>query len=99
MKATSFHSAAMVATLAVPALPQVAQDYPDRKVQGIIQWRAGGATDTVALAMQPKAEHLPGQRPVMVNRSGGSGAPGMRFVQSLSDDGQPGGPAAGKMDR
>jgi tripartite-type tricarboxylate transporter receptor subunit TctC len=76
-----------VATLALFAGPALAQDYPDHEIQGVIQWGAGGATDTVSRAMQPLAEEKLGEKIVMTNRTGGTGVIGMRYVQSRPDDG------------
>jgi tripartite-type tricarboxylate transporter receptor subunit TctC len=76
-----------VAALALFAGPALAQDYPDHEIQGVIQWGAGGATDTVSRAMQPLAEEKLGEKIVMTNRTGGTGVIGMRYVQSRPDDG------------
>lgn len=78
---------ALTLGLAALALPVQAQNYPDREVTGIIQWGAGGATDTVSRALQPAAEEVLGQSLVMSNRSGGTGVIGFRFAQSRPNDG------------
>jgi tripartite-type tricarboxylate transporter receptor subunit TctC len=62
-------------------------DYPERDLQGIIMWGAGGATDTVSRALQPHVEERLGARIVMSNRTGGSGAIATRFVQGQRPDG------------
>lgn len=62
-------------------------EYPQREVQGFIQWGAGGATDTVSRAMQGRAESVLGARIVMTNRTGGSGLLATRYVMSRPDDG------------
>ena len=36
-----------------------AADYPEREVLGVVMWGAGGATDTVARAVNPAAEDDP----------------------------------------
>lgn len=87
MKTRMIRAAMLAAGLAALALPVHAEGYPDHELNGIIQWGAGGATDTVSRALQPKAEEVLGQRIVMVNRTGGSGVIGFRFVQSKPADG------------
>jgi tripartite-type tricarboxylate transporter receptor subunit TctC len=62
-------------------------EFPERDLQGVIQWGAGGATDTVSRALQPHAEERLGRRLVMTNRTGGTGVLGMRYVQSQRADG------------
>ncbi|MDO5631236.1 MAG: tripartite tricarboxylate transporter substrate binding protein [Paracoccus sp. (in: a-proteobacteria)] len=79
-------AACAAAALTVPAAA-MAQDWPARELNGIIQWGAGGATDTVSRALQHSAEQELGRRIVMTNRSGGSGAIAMRYVQSQRPDG------------
>lgn len=64
-----------------------AADYPEREIQGVIQWGPGGATDTVSRAMQSRAEEALGGRIVMTNRTGGTGLLATRFVMSKPDDG------------
>lgn len=86
MKRRNFIGISTAALLALAA-PALAQDYPAREITGIIQWGAGGATDTVSRALQHDAEQALGGRMVMTNRSGGSGAIGMRFAQAQRADG------------
>lgn len=64
-----------------------AAEYPKREVQGIIQWGAGGATDTVSRAMQARAEEALGGRIIMINRTGGTGLLATRYVMSRPTDG------------
>ena len=78
------HGAAVLALTTVPAL---SQDYPDRDINGIIQWGVGGATDTVSRALKPVADEVLGRSVVMNNRSGGSGVIGMRYAQAQRPDG------------
>lgn len=87
MTIRQIRSAGLALAFTALALPALAQDYPARELNGIIQWGAGGATDTVSRALQPAAEEVLGQRIVMVNRSGGSGVIGMRFAQARPADG------------
>lgn len=62
-------------------------DFPTRDLEGVIQWGAGGATDAVARALQPFVEEELGRRVIMSNRTGGSGAIAVRYVQSQASDG------------
>lgn len=78
------HCAAVLALVAaVPA----AADYPDRALQGVIMWGAGGATDTVSRAIQPHVESALGRDIVMTNRAGGTGAIATKFVHAQRADG------------
>mgnify|MGYP000557242739 CR=1 FL=1 len=62
-----------VAALALSSSLAVA-DYPEREVLGVVMWGAGGATDTVARAVNPAAEEALGKPIVVLNKSGGAGA-------------------------
>ena len=77
------------AALAAFGLPGVAlaQAYPSQDVQGVIQWGAGGSTDTVVRAVTPHAEKALGRTIVMTNRTGGVGAIATRFVLGQPKDG------------
>ncbi len=79
-RALALAAAALVAT---PALAE----FPEKDLQGVIMWGAGGATDTVARAIQPHAEEALGRDIVMTNRSGGTGAISTRFVTTQPADG------------
>ena len=59
--------------LGLTAAPALAQ-YPEKDLQGIIQWGAGGSTDVVMRAVTPAAEEVLGEDIVMTNRTGGVGA-------------------------
>lgn len=75
------------AALALLAVPALAQDYPTKGLQGIIQWGAGGSTDVVMRAVTPHAEEALGADVVMTNRTGGVGAIATKFVQAQPADG------------
>lgn len=62
-------------------------EYPDKDIQGIIQWGAGGSTDTVMRAVTPHAEEVLGASVVMTNKTGGVGVIAMKFVDSQEADG------------
>lgn len=74
------------AALAVAAVPALA-DYPEREILGVVMWGAGGATDTVARAVNPAAEEALGKPIVVLNKSGGAGAISTAFVNAAPADG------------
>ena len=74
------------AALMLSAAPVLA-DYPEREIQGIIQWGAGGSTDTVMRAVTPAAEEALGGTVVMQNVTGGVGAIALNQVASGDTDG------------
>lgn len=62
-------------------------EFPERDLQGIIQWGAGGSTDVVMRAVTPHAEEVLGRSVVMTNRTGGVGAIATRYVATQRADG------------
>lgn len=74
---------AMMATLGGAAQAE----YPEREVLGVVMWGAGGATDTVARAVNPAAETALGKPIVVLNKSGGAGAISTAFVNAAPADG------------
>ena len=76
-----------VAALGMSATGAVAQDYPTKEIQGIIQWGAGGSTDTVMRTVTPHAEKVLGGKVVMKNMTGGVGAIATKFVYAQKPDG------------
>ena len=44
------------AALAISVTGASADDYPAKEIQGVIQWGAGGSTDTVMRSITPHAE-------------------------------------------
>ncbi|WP_417507462.1 tripartite tricarboxylate transporter substrate binding protein [Marinomonas gallaica] len=62
-------------------------DYPNKDIQGIIQWGAGGSTDTVMRSVSPYAEEALGTDIILTNRSGGVGAIATKFVNAKKADG------------
>lgn len=61
--------------------------FPEKDIQGIIQWGAGGSTDTVMRSISPHAEKALGVDIVLTNKTGGVGAIAMKYVNSKDDDG------------
>ncbi|MDO4548192.1 MAG: tripartite tricarboxylate transporter substrate binding protein [Clostridia bacterium] len=61
--------------------------YPEKNIQGIIMWGAGGAMDNVARAITPVASKELGKTVIMQNRTGATGAIATTFVNNLPADG------------
>lgn len=61
--------------------------FPSRELLGVIMWGAGGATDVVARAVTPHVEAALGQKIVLQNRPGGSGAISTAQVTNAPADG------------
>jgi tripartite-type tricarboxylate transporter receptor subunit TctC len=76
-----------VAALALVASGAMAEGYPSKEVQGIIQWGAGGSTDTVMRAVTPHAEEILGGTVVMQNMTGAVGAIALNYVADAESDG------------
>ena len=85
MNPKSIVTAAVAAVLSI-ATPAIAE-YPEREVLGVVMWGAGGATDTVARAVNPAAEAALGKPIVVLNKSGGAGAISTAFVSAAPADG------------
>ena len=79
-----FYGAALALGLA--ATPALAE-YPERDIQGIIQWGAGGSTDTVSRAVTPHAESVLGAKVILQNVTGGVGAIGLNQAERADADG------------
>ncbi|MEO1104861.1 MAG: tripartite tricarboxylate transporter substrate binding protein, partial [Pseudomonadota bacterium] len=56
--------------LGLAATPALAE-YPEKDIQGVIQWGAGGSTDSVMRAVTPHAEEALGEDIIMQNMTGG----------------------------
>ncbi len=77
---------AIGAAIALSQTPARAE-FPERELLGVVMWGAGGATDTVARAVNPAAEAALGKPIVVLNKSGGVGAISMAFVNAAPADG------------
>ena len=75
-----------ISALTLSAMPAFAE-YPAKEVQGIIQWGAGGSTDTVMRSVTPHAEAALGGKVVMQNMTGGVGAIAVKFTSAKKADG------------
>ena len=76
-----------VSALALSLTAAHAQEYPTKEIQGIIQWGAGGSTDTVMRAVTPYAEEILGGTVAMQNMTGGVGAIALNYVADAEADG------------
>ncbi|MBL4891398.1 MAG: tripartite tricarboxylate transporter substrate binding protein [Rhizobiaceae bacterium] len=76
-----------VAALSMMASASFAGDYPEREILGVVMWGAGGATDTVARAINPAAEEALGKSIIVLNKSGGAGAISTAYVNAAPADG------------
>jgi tripartite-type tricarboxylate transporter receptor subunit TctC len=83
MKKTLIGAAVALVLAAVPAVAE----YPEKEIKGIIQWGAGGSTDTVTRAVTPHAEAALGGTIVMQNVTGGVGAIALNQVAAGDADG------------
>ncbi|MGQ7844370.1 tripartite tricarboxylate transporter substrate binding protein [Granulosicoccus sp. 3-233] len=79
--------ACLATTLIFASTTIQAEDYPEREVLGVVMWGAGGATDTVARAINPAAEEALGKPIVVLNKAGGAGAISTAFVNTAPADG------------
>ncbi|PKP71798.1 MAG: tripartite tricarboxylate transporter substrate binding protein [Alphaproteobacteria bacterium HGW-Alphaproteobacteria-4] len=75
-----------VTALLMAAAPAMAE-YPEKAIQGIIQWGAGGSTDVVMRSITPHAEKILGGSVVMQNMTGGVGAIALKYVGAQAADG------------
>ena len=75
------------AALSLLAGGALAGEFPEREILGVVMWGAGGATDTVARAINPAAEEALGKSIVVLNKSGGAGAISTAFVNTAPADG------------
>ena len=80
---TLLTAAAFGFALTTPAFAE----FPEREMLGVVMWGAGGATDTVARAVNPAAEESLGKPIVVLNKSGGAGAISTAFVNAAPADG------------
>lgn len=76
---------AMVGSLLCGA--QALAAYPERNIQAVIPWGAGGATDSIARGLTPLVEKALGTRLVLTNRPGGTGVIGTSYVMQQRPDG------------
>ncbi|MEM8570703.1 MAG: tripartite tricarboxylate transporter substrate binding protein [Pseudomonadota bacterium] len=81
---------AILLTSGFLALPAGASDYswqPDRPINIIVPWSAGGSTDQVTRVVAPLLEEALGTEVVVVNQPGASGSTGTRAALDAPRDG------------
>ncbi|WP_206601937.1 Bug family tripartite tricarboxylate transporter substrate binding protein [Oceaniglobus indicus] len=71
----------------LPALSVAAQDYPERPIQMIVPWGAGGGTDAVGRVFASLLQEDLGVPVNVVNRTGGSGVVGHSAIANAAPDG------------
>ncbi len=76
-----------IAAIAFTGTSAMADGFPEREMLGVVMWGAGGATDTVARAINPAAEEALGKPIVVLNKSGGAGAISTAYVNTAPADG------------
>lgn len=62
-------------------------DYPTKQITMIIPWAAGGGTDITGRVFAAALERQLGQKVIVVNKPGASGATGTEYVASQEADG------------
>jgi len=85
-----FTKVAAIAVAGLVALPAVAQDYswkPDRPINIVVPWSAGGSTDQVTRVVAPILEEALGTDIVVVNQPGASGSTGTKSALDAPRDG------------
>ncbi|WP_240618405.1 Bug family tripartite tricarboxylate transporter substrate binding protein [Halomonas heilongjiangensis] len=66
---------------------QAAADYPERRIDAVVPWGAGGSTDNMARSLTPHAEAILGTDIVINNRPGGTGVIGTNVVRTRPSNG------------
>ena len=80
-------AAALLAVLALAAVPVRAQDYPNRPITLIVPFPPGGSTTIVGRIIADKMSEVLGQSIVVDNRGGAGGTIGSRAVAKSAPDG------------
>ncbi|MEA1910203.1 MAG: tripartite tricarboxylate transporter substrate binding protein [Spirochaetota bacterium] len=66
----------------------VVENYPEREIEAVITWGAGGLTDNIGRNFMPlMEERLGGSNIVIQNKSGASGAIGSQYIMNKPADG------------
>lgn len=66
---------------------EAATSFPEKDINGIIQWGEGGATDIISRSLAAIAEEEIGASLVMQNKTGATGAIGAQYVYDQPADG------------
>ena len=62
-------------------------NFPDKNISGIVQWGAGGGTDSLMRPLASLVENELGRSIVIENRTGGTGSIATQYVNSRAADG------------
>src|SRR5689334_18644504 len=79
--------AVAVAANAVDVAPGLSQNYPNRTIQVIVAYAAGGTGDIVARSISDRLGAALGQTVIVENRAGASGSIGAHSVATAAPDG------------
>lgn len=77
----------VVMSIFVASIPVQAAGFPEREVQIIVPYAAGGATDLIFRALAASTEKYLGRAVIIVNRAGGGGAVGFTEGAQAKPDG------------
>ena len=69
------------------ALPVFAADYPAQNVTGVVQWGAGGGTDSLMRPLSAIAEQTLGKSIIIQNMTGATGSIATQYVFDAPSDG------------
>ena len=83
---TLLSSAALSLSVLTLAMPAHAH-YPERNIQAVIPWGAGGSTDNVMRSLSPYVEKELGVKLILTNRPGGTALVGTTYVQKQRPNG------------
>ncbi|MGH8616234.1 MAG: Bug family tripartite tricarboxylate transporter substrate binding protein [Burkholderiales bacterium] len=75
------------ASLALPALPALAQDYPTKPIRIIVQFTPGSSTDIMARLVGQKMGEQWKQQVIIDNRPGAGGVVGTEVARNATPDG------------
>ena len=87
LRRTLLCTALAFASVAVTAPAMAQSSYPDRPIQMLVPWGAGGGTDATARIIGTLLEKELGQPVNVVNRTGGSGVVGHSAIATAKPDG------------
>lgn len=81
------YTLAAVAALVAGMASDLRAEYPERPIQFVVPWGAGGGTDAVARILASVMQEELGQPVNVVNRTGGSGVVGHSAISNAAPDG------------
>lgn len=67
--------------------PSAAVNFPDHDITGVVQWGAGGGTDSLMRPLATIAEKSLGKSIIIQNKTGGTGAIATQYVHDQKSDG------------